>query len=190
MTPNRMRISPMKQTKLAQAFTLLFLCLLLTACSTNSEDVEPKTGPPSATIPIADTEIDSIAVEEPMIVFMTPWCGCCKVWAEQSMTAGFTVEIRETEALHPIKEELGVPPAMGSCHTAMIADYFIEGHVPFADIRRLLAERPDARGLTVPGMPIGSPGMEQGGVRQAYDVLLVRNDGQVDIYSHYPEIRP
>jgi hypothetical protein len=162
---------------------------LVTACSPPPD--EPRNSAPQAEPTAQETANGQMAaIDETMVVYMTPWCGCCKVWADQSTAAGFEVEIREVEALHPVKEELGVPPAMGSCHTARIADYFIEGHVPFDDIKRLLAERPEARGLTVPGMPIGSPGMEQGDFRQAYDVYLVRQDGEAEVYSHYPEIRP
>jgi hypothetical protein len=168
---------------------LLLAVFLIAACSPAPNDA-PVTVPRDAgeahngAVPVAPVN------EETMVVFMTPWCGCCKVWAEQSVAAGFEVEIREVEALHPIKEELGVPPAMGSCHTARIADYFIEGHVPFDDIRRLLAERPDARGLTVPGMPIGSPGMEHGELRQAFDVYLVDDQGDASVYNHYPALGP
>ncbi|MFU8833550.1 MAG: DUF411 domain-containing protein, partial [Wenzhouxiangella sp.] len=122
-----------------------------------------------------------------MIVHKTPWCGCCTAWAEQARAAGFEVELRDHDHLNDIKHDLGVPPAGASCHTAQIGGYFIEGHVPFADIRRLLDERPQARGLTVPGMPIGSPGMEQGDVRQAFDVLLVDDQGATSVYNHYPE---
>lgn len=163
----------------------LALAVLLAACSPTDNGTETLSQSPSG-----EHRNGSATVEETMVVYMTPWCGCCKVWADQSVDAGFEVEIREVEALHPIKEELGVPTAMGSCHTAKVADYFIEGHVPFDDIRRLLAERPNALGLTVPGMPIGSPGMEQGDRRQAYDVYLVDDQGNASVYNHYPAIEP
>ena len=162
--------------------------VLIAACSPSPDDAQaPAAQTDDAEPNVLNGQVNSI--EETMVVYMTPWCGCCKVWADQSEEAGFEVEIREVEALHPVKEELGVPTAMGSCHTAKIADYFVEGHVPFDDIKRLLDERPDARGLTVPGMPIGSPGMEQGDYRQAYNVYLVGHDGETEVYNHYPEIR-
>lgn len=121
-----------------------------------------------------------------LLVNKTPWCGCCTVWAEQAEDAGFDVAMRDTDDLTPIKESLGVPATHASCHTAEINGYVIEGHVPFDDIKRLLKEAPDARGLAVPGMPIGSPGMEQGERRQAYDVYLIDNDGNATVYSHHP----
>lgn len=121
-----------------------------------------------------------------LLVNKTPWCGCCTLWAEQAEDAGFDVETREIDNLAPVKDALGVPATHASCHTAEIGGYVIEGHVPFDDIKRLLKEAPDARGLAVPGMPIGSPGMEQGGRRQAYDVYLIDNEGNTTVYSHYP----
>jgi hypothetical protein len=162
---------------------VLALTFLVAACTPTDNGTEA-----SSQSPAAERHNDSAIVEETMTVYKTPWCGCCTLWAEQAIDAGFDVEMHDVESLHPMKEELGVPPAMGSCHTAKIAGYFIEGHVPFDDIRRLLNERPDARGLTVPGMPIGSPGMEQGNRRQAYDVYLVDDQGHASVYNHYPAI--
>ncbi|MEX2257443.1 MAG: DUF411 domain-containing protein [Woeseia sp.] len=121
-----------------------------------------------------------------LLVNKTPWCGCCTLWAEQAEEAGFDVEMRELDDLAPVKDALGVPATHASCHTAEIGGYVIEGHVPFDDIKRLLKDAPDARGLVVPGMPIGSPGMEQGERRQAYDVYLIDNDGNTSVYSHHP----
>ena len=100
--------------------------------------------------------------------------------------AGFTVEVRSTDNVHPVKLRVGVPVGKGSCHTAEIGGYFLEGHVPAADVKRLLAEKPDAKGLAVPGMPAGSPGMEMPDGRvQPYDVELVANDGSTTTFSHY-----
>ena len=100
--------------------------------------------------------------------------------------AGFKVEINDTEDMNPIKERVGVPYGKGSCHTAEVGGYFIEGHVPAEDIKRLLAERPVAKGLTVPGMPAGSPGMElPDGRTQPYTVELVANDGTTSAYAKH-----
>jgi hypothetical protein len=100
--------------------------------------------------------------------------------------SGFKVEVRNEDNLGPIKESVGIPVAMGSCHTAQIGRYFVEGHVPAEDVKRLLAENPDAKGLTVPGMPVGSPGMElPSGKVQPYDVYIVAKDGTTSVYSHY-----
>lgn len=118
------------------------------------------------------------------IVHKSPTCGCCNAWIEHLRAAGFAVEVRETADLGPVKERLGVPHGMGSCHTAEIGGYVVEGHVPAGDIRRLLRERPRARGLVLPGMPIGSPGMEvPDGRVQPYTVQLVTPEGTTTAYS-------
>ncbi len=123
----------------------------------------------------------------PVLVYKTPACGCCLAWADHLRAAGFIVEIRDLDDLGLIKAEMGVPPVLGSCHTARIGNYFAEGHVPAEDIKRLLAAKSTARGLVVPGMPPGSPGMEQGGIRQPYDVLLVAMDGSTTVFAHHGE---
>ncbi len=121
-----------------------------------------------------------------MIVNKSPSCGCCELWVEHMKSAGFKIKINDTDDMGPIKERVGVPYGKGSCHTAEVGGYFIEGHVPADDIKRLLAERPDAKGLTVPGMPAGSPGMElPDGRIQPYDVELVTNDGTTSAFSHH-----
>jgi len=100
--------------------------------------------------------------------------------------AGFPVEVRNTEDVTPVKQRLGVPYGKGSCHTAEIAGYFIEGHVPAEDIKRLLAEKPDAKGLVLPGMPMGSPGMEgPEGTARPYTVELVGRDGTTSPFSQH-----
>ncbi len=115
-------------------------------------------------------------------------CGCCNAWVGILQREGFSVTTEDTHyaALVRFKMDNGIPPAMASCHTARIEGYLIEGHVPAADIRRLLANRPKARGLAVPGMPYGSPGMGPESEREAYDVHLIRNDGSTEVFSHYP----
>lgn len=121
-----------------------------------------------------------------MVVHKTPTCGCCGEWVDHMRQAGFEVEVKEAGDLSPVKERVGVPYGMGSCHTAEVDGYFVEGHVPAADVERLLAERPDARGLTVPGMPLGSPGMEvPSGEVQAYEVLLVHPDGSTSVFARH-----
>jgi hypothetical protein len=112
--------------------------------------------------------------------------GCCQLWADRLRGAGFTVEVRNEDNLNDVKQRVGIPYGMGSCHTAEVAGYFVEGHVPIEDVQRLLRERPDAKGLTVPGMPAGSPGMEvPSGQVQPYDVLLVGRDGSTTVFSHH-----
>lgn len=118
----------------------------------------------------------------------TSGCGCCLAWMEHLEENGFAPTGQDMFAglLVRFKIDSGVPQNMMSCHTALVDDYVIEGHVPAADIRRLLSERPDAVGLSVPEMPLGSPGMDQSSWREAYDVFLIRNDGSTEVYSSYP----
>lgn len=120
-----------------------------------------------------------------IIAFKSPTCGCCELWVAHMRAAGFHVEVKETENMGAIKAEAGVPAGQGSCHTAKVGNYYVEGHVPAADVKRLLAEGPAARGLIVPGMVPGSPGMEQGGVTKPYDVLLLAKDGSTTVFAHH-----
>lgn len=120
-------------------------------------------------------------------VLKDPNCGCCSAWVEILQSEGFDVTVEESlgTALAQYKRDNCIPQGMGSCHTGRIAGYMIEGHVPAADIRRLIEERPDAVGLTVPGMPYGSPGMGPEDKREAYDVFLIRRDGSTEVFSSY-----
>lgn len=124
-----------------------------------------------------------------MIVYKHPQCGCCTAWTRYIQDAGFDVTVRSETDTRRRWARHDVPQPLGSCHTALIDGYIIEGHVPVEDIRRLLKERPDAAGLVLPGMPIGSPGME-GQNPEAFDVLLLRHDGGTEVYAHHePENR-
>lgn len=111
----------------------------------------------------------------PMEVWKDPNCGCCKDWITIMEKAGFAVTVHDT-GNSAVRAKLGLPQNLGSCHTALVGGYVVEGHVPAADVHQLLKEKPKAVGLTVPGMPVGSPGMdgpEYGGRKDPYDVLLV-----------------
>jgi|SRR5690606_26612378 len=120
-------------------------------------------------------------------VYKSPTCGCCSLWIDHLEENGFRVEAVDVDDLAAIKRQYGIPDALSSCHTAVVGDYVVEGHVPAEDVRRLLAERPDAGGLAVPGMPVGSPGMESpDGRTEPYDVLLVRDDG-TSVYARHGE---
>ena len=125
-------------------------------------------------------------VDAVMTVYKTPWCGCCGAWVDHIRGAGFTVEVEDLEDLSPVKRMAGVPDGLGSCHTAVIDGYVVEGHVPADILARFLEESPDARGLAVPGMPVGSPGME-GPNPEVYDVLVFDRDGGSETYQ---TIRP
>ena len=121
-------------------------------------------------------------------VYKSPTCGCCIKWVEHMRKAGFEVTVNDVDNVHPVKLRVGVPPGKGSCHTAEVAGYFLEGHVPAPDVKRLLVERPAAKGLAVPGMPAGSPGMEMPDGRiQTYDVELVAKDGSTSRFSRHGE---
>jgi hypothetical protein len=121
-----------------------------------------------------------------MIVHKDPNCGCCEAWVEHVRANGFAVEVRDTDAINRVKGRLGVPRSLVSCHTAEFDGYVIEGHVPAAEIRRLLAERPRSTGLAVAGMPAGSPGMEMpDGSADRYSVVLFGPGGQSSTYATY-----
>lgn len=124
------------------------------------------------------------AGSDQVTVYKSPWCGCCTGWVNHMRTNGFSVKVIEREDLSPVKSQYEVPKNLESCHTAEIDGYTIEGHVPASDIMRLLEERPNAKGLAVPGMPIGSPGMEQGNEKEPYPVVLFGEDGQF-LYSRH-----
>lgn len=122
-----------------------------------------------------------------MEVWKDPSCGCCKDWVALMEKSGFAVRLYET-GNNGIRAQLGLSAKLGSCHTARVAGYVVEGHVPAKEIRRLLREKPDAIGLTVPGMIVGTPGMDgpaYKGVKNPFAVLLVRRDGSTSIYQKY-----
>ena len=122
-------------------------------------------------------------------VVKNPQCGCCTAWIKILTDKGFnvTTEDRSGSLLTDFKVESGIPINMMACHTAKIDGYFIEGHVPASDIKRLIADRPDALGLAVPAMPYGSPGMGPEDEREAYDVFIVKSDGTTEVFQHYPK---
>lgn len=117
-----------------------------------------------------------------VMVYKDASCGCCKEWVKHMQKAGFVVTSQDSTDMAGIKKKLGVPDALGSCHTAVIGDYLIEGHVPADVVQIMLREKPVARGLAVPGMPMGSPGME-GPIKQKYDVMLFERSGKSRIYA-------
>ena len=118
-------------------------------------------------------------------VFKTPTCGCCSKWVEHLKANGFTVKVQEVNDTSAYEKQYRVPRSMVSCHTAVVNGYTIEGHVPAAEIKRLLNERPKAIGLAVPGMPVGSPGMEAAR-SEAYSVFVFDESGRASFYAHYP----
>lgn len=117
-------------------------------------------------------------------VYKSAYCGCCTAWVDHLKANGFPVKVQNVANPTDYREKYGIPNELGSCHTGMVQGYAIEGHVPASEIKRLLAEKPKAKGLAVPAMPMGSPGME-GPRNDPYDVLLVQTDGRTSIYKHY-----
>lgn len=158
---------------------LVATATLVTACDSTPGDragTERASTPQSAVATAGDAD---------MVVYKSPTCGCCNGWIEHLREAGYdvdAVDVDQYAELAATKEERGVPGDLGSCHTAVIEGYTIEGHVPAEVIARLLEERPDIEGLSVPGMPVGSPGME-GPNPEPYDVIAFTEDGRREVYE-------
>lgn len=154
---------------------LPLLLTLAAACS----DVDGGAPPaPAATGVATGQEADA----QEITVYKTPTCGCCQNWVEHLRESGFRVAVVDQPDLTDVKEERGVPQPLRSCHTGVVDGYTVEGHVPAETIRRLLAERPDVKGIAVPGMPVGSPGME-GPNPQPYEVYTFDESGPVGMYE-------
>ena len=123
----------------------------------------------------------------PMRVHRDPSCGCCEAWVAHVRKAGYEARIEVTDDIDAVKQRLGVPAALASCHTAEIDGYLLEGHVPAEIVGRLLAERPAIRGLAVPGMPIGSPGMETPGMApEPFQVIAFADGGRMSVFADFP----
>ncbi len=135
----------------------------------------------SAALPLAVARAESATPG--VTVYKSPTCGCCGKWIDHLRANGFQVTARDVADVDAYKQQYGVPRHLASCHTAVVEGYVIEGHVPADVVRRLLAERPKVRGLSVPGMPIGSPGMEQGARKDPYDVVAFDRAGRVTVYE-------
>ena len=141
-------------------------------------------------IGIALAAIPAVACSRPtkaaeVNIYKSPYFDCCGSWVDNLRVGGLNVVVHEMEDVTPIARKAGVPDDARSCHTAIVDGYFVEGHVPASDIRKLLRERPKARGIAVPGMPIGSPGMEQGNRKDAYATLIVDRSGAVRVFASH-----
>lgn len=121
----------------------------------------------------------------PVQAFKNPSCGCCGAWVKHMQAAGFAVTVTDVDDTSGARRKYGLPDRFGSCHTAVVGGYVVEGQVPANDVKKLLAMKPVAVGLAVPGMPVGSPGMEMGSRRDSYQVLLVAKDGRERVFSTY-----
>jgi hypothetical protein len=122
----------------------------------------------------------------PMQVYKTPTCGCCSKWVEHVKAAGLAAEAHDMADVSPVKARAGVPADLHSCHTALVQGYVIEGHVPADVIKKLLTDKPAVAGIAVPGMPIGSPGMEQGDRKDPYEIIAFTKDGTRSVYATRP----
>jgi hypothetical protein len=152
--------------------TLVFAgALVAGACG---RQAQPEAGVAAGTL--------AAAAGDTVVVYKSPTCGCCNAWVDHMREHGYTVVTHDTTDLEPIKRQLGVPAGRVSCHTATVRGYTIEGHVPADLIRKLIDEKSRFAGLAVPGMPMGSPGME-GVVKQKYDVIAFDRDGRVEVYA-------
>ena len=178
---------------------LLSFLMAAPACTRAPDPHAREVQAPSMSSPVAATEtmpaapsgspmMSTVANQSlpPAVVHKSPSCGCCALWVDHLRAAGFAVQVHDTDNLNPIKEAVGVPVGKGSCHTTQVGGYFVEGHVPAEDIKRLLAEQPDAKGLVLPGMPMGSPGMEApDGSTAPYTVELVARDGSTHPFAKH-----
>jgi hypothetical protein len=125
------------------------------------------------------------AAGEAVTMYKDPNCGCCSKWAEHMRASGFSVKEVATAKMGDVKREAGVPQALGSCHTARVGGYVIEGHVPAADVKRLLAEKPKVTGIAAPGMPQGSPGMEGPYPAERYEVVSFDSEGRTAVFAEH-----
>lgn len=122
-------------------------------------------------------------VATPIAVYKTPTCGCCGKWVDHMRQNGFAPKVTDLPNLSMVKQSAGVPENLQSCHTSMIGGYAVEGHVPADVVRQLLKEKPAVAGIAVPGMPLGSPGMEQGPQKDKYNVVAFGKDGSQKVYA-------
>lgn len=140
-----------------------------------------------STLAVLGIGLSASAWAQTIEIWKSASCGCCALWIKHVEASGYAPKAHDVAAgpLARIKAAAGLPVETHSCHTARISGYVVEGHVPAADIRRLLAEKPDAIGLAVPGMPLGAPGMEAGDQSEPYEVLLVLRDGSTEVFSRH-----
>ena len=173
----------MKSSRRPAGLLVLPLVPVLAACGADARpaDLDASGTPPA----VAAQRVATAVPDGPLptvIVYKTEGCGCCNGWVEHLQAAGFTVDARNVTDLMSIKRDAGVPAADASCHTALVDGYVVEGHVPAEEIRRLLTERPAVLGIAVPGMPVGSPGME-GPCAKPYEVLTFDRAGAHTVWA-------
>lgn len=181
----------MTKSLLRSAAPVAAAILLVSCTSTRADSESERTASSGGTPALAASPAPAASQEAPVAapvitVYKSPTCGCCKNWVEHVKAAGFTVEVHDLDNLSDIKADAGVPAGARSCHTAIVGGYAIEGHVPAATIQRILKEKPAVAGLAVPGMPVGSPGMEvPGQAADKYDVVAFKADGSTSVYESH-----
>jgi hypothetical protein len=139
----------------------------------------------AALVAAAAFGIAPVRAGDEVVVYKDPNCGCCGAWAEHMRTNGFSVKEIATTEMDAVKREAGVPQALGSCHTAKVGGYIVEGHVPAADVKRLLADKPKVAGIAAPGMPMGSPGMEGPYPADRYEVHSFDAQGSTGVFARH-----
>ena len=139
-----------------------------------------------AALPLAQSQLAAAATPK-VLVYKNPSCGCCSGWVEHMTAAGFSVTAKDVSDTAPERKRLGMPDKFAACHTASVQGYALEGHVPAAEVRRLLDSKPAAIGLAVLGMPLGSPGMEVDDRVDPYEVLLIDQRGEASVFARYPK---
>jgi hypothetical protein len=132
-----------------------------------------------------DQATQSYSGNKNITVYRSPSCGCCGIWIEHMKKHGFQITDIKTDDMAAIKQQHNIPENLASCHTAIIDGYVLEGHIPADDIKRFLTKKPNLVGLTVPGMPIGTPGMESGKIKQPFAVLAFNNQGETKVFNSY-----
>lgn len=161
------------------------MAFAVSACSKEKTEAPVMAAEP-APAPVAvasEASAVSAASSIPLKVYKDPNCGCCKDWIKHLEQSGFKVEVVDMPDLSAVKTKYGVKPELQACHTAVVGNYTVEGHVPADLIVKMLNEKPAIAGIAVPGMPSGSPGME-GGAKEAYDVIAFDKDGKTSVYAH------
>lgn len=151
-------------------FLWLLIALTQTACAENSAWDKPTPALPAP---------------KDMTVYRSPTCGCCEKWIAHMKKQGFIIKDVPSDDMESVKQRLGISAPLQSCHTAVVDGYVVEGHVPAGDVKKLLKTKPPAAGLAAPGMPVGSPGMEIGGTRGNFSILLFDKKGNTDTFNKY-----
>ena len=171
---------------IASAIGVYFSWTVAENKTASNQNLSAKDTKTASFVSVWDEETEpSYSGTKEMTVYRSPNCGCCGVWIEHANKHGFQVKDIKTEQIKTIKHKYNVPPQLAACHTTIIDGYAIEGHIPADDIKRFLKEKPKLAGLAVPGMPLGTPGMEARDMKQPFQVLAFNNKGEVQIFKEY-----